>query len=108
MAAAHEAEGREQINREQRKIVEDTERAGGTIHEFNPDATPQQKAAALRKVNGTLISHLFIQIASELMSVGHASRVGFEECRSRNCLGHRHGKHHRLSPPDHVLTFALV
>ena len=48
--AAHEAEGEQQIKREQRKIVEDTERAGGTIHEFNPDATPAEKAASLRKV----------------------------------------------------------
>jgi len=48
--AAHEKEGHEQIQREERKIVEDTERAGGTVHEFNPDASPQQKAAALKKV----------------------------------------------------------
>jgi len=47
---AHEAEAEQQINREQRKIVEDTEKAGGTIHEFNPDSSPAEKAAALRKV----------------------------------------------------------
>jgi hypothetical protein len=48
--ARHETEGEQQINREQKKIVDDTEKAGGTVHEFDPDATPQQKAAALRKV----------------------------------------------------------
>jgi TRAP-type C4-dicarboxylate transport system substrate-binding protein len=40
----------EQVRREEKKIVEDTEKAGGTVHEFNPDASPQQKAAATRKV----------------------------------------------------------
>jgi len=52
-AAAQEAAGEQQIKREEKKIVDDTERAGGTVHEFNPDATPQQKAAALRKVIAT-------------------------------------------------------
>ena len=40
----------EQVEREERKLVEETEKAGGTVHEFNPDASPQEKAAALRKV----------------------------------------------------------
>jgi len=41
---------REQIKREERKIVEDTEKAGGHVHEFNPDASPAEKAAAAGKV----------------------------------------------------------
>jgi hypothetical protein len=43
-----------QIHREEKKVVDDTERAGGTVHEFNPDATPQQKAAAVGKVGNCL------------------------------------------------------
>lgn len=40
-----------QVKKEERKIVEDTEKAGGTVHEFNPDSTPQQKAATAAKVS---------------------------------------------------------
>jgi len=40
----------EQIKREERKIVEETEKAGGHVHEFNPDASPAEKAAAAGKV----------------------------------------------------------
>jgi len=39
-----------QVERLQKKVVEDTEREGGTVHEFNPDATPEQKAASVKKV----------------------------------------------------------
>ena len=39
-----------QVKREEKKIVEETQKAGGTVHEFNPDATPQQKAAVAAKV----------------------------------------------------------
>jgi hypothetical protein len=39
-----------QIKREEKKVVDDTEKAGGTVHEFNPDASPQQKAAAVGRV----------------------------------------------------------
>ena len=39
-----------QVKREERKIVEDTENQGGTVHEFNPDADPKEKAAAVKKV----------------------------------------------------------
>ena len=92
--AAHETEGEQQINREQKKIVDDTERAGGTVHEFNPDATPQQKAAALRKVISTPLFQLRF---ADKCGPEHAARLGFEECRSWNCVGHRHGTH---LPPD--------
>jgi len=43
-----------QIHREEKKVVEDTEKEGGTVHEFNPDASPQQKAAAAGKVSNCL------------------------------------------------------
>ena len=49
MSEAHEPDIAE-VEREERKIVEETQMAGGTIHEFNPDASPQEKAAALKKV----------------------------------------------------------
>jgi hypothetical protein len=39
-----------EVKREERKIVEETEKAGGTVHEFNPDASPEQKAAHAGKV----------------------------------------------------------
>lgn len=39
-----------QVERDEKRLVEETEKAGGTVHEFNPDASPQEKAAALRKV----------------------------------------------------------
>jgi hypothetical protein len=39
-----------QVKREEKKIVEETEKAGGTVHEFNPDASPEQKAASAAKV----------------------------------------------------------
>ena len=39
-----------QIKREEKKVVDDTEKEGGTVHEFNPDASPQQKAAAVGRV----------------------------------------------------------
>lgn len=41
----------QQIKRQERKIVEETENAGGTVHEFNPDLSPAQKAAAAGRVN---------------------------------------------------------
>jgi hypothetical protein len=46
-----EPEDSAQVKKEEKKIVEETEQAGGTVHEFNPDATPQQKAAAAAKVS---------------------------------------------------------
>jgi hypothetical protein len=69
--ARHETEGEQQINREQKKIVDDTEKAGGTVHEFNPDATPQQKAAALRKVISPLYANYVF-----------ADKCGPRACRS--------------------------
>jgi hypothetical protein len=39
-----------QIKREERRIVEETEKAGGTVHEFDPNASPAQKAADTGKV----------------------------------------------------------
>jgi hypothetical protein len=38
-----------QVERAERKIVSDTEKQGGTVHEFNPDASPKEKAAAVKK-----------------------------------------------------------
>lgn len=40
----------DQVKREEKNIVEETKLAGGTVHEFDPHATPQQKAAAAGKV----------------------------------------------------------
>jgi hypothetical protein len=39
-----------QVKREERRIVEETEKAGGTVHEFDPDASPAEKAAEIGKV----------------------------------------------------------
>lgn len=39
-----------QVKREERRIVEETEKAGGTVHEFDPHASPAQKAADAGKV----------------------------------------------------------
>jgi hypothetical protein len=39
-----------QVERAEKKIVSDTEKEGGTVHEFNPDSTPKEKAAAVKKV----------------------------------------------------------
>jgi TRAP-type C4-dicarboxylate transport system substrate-binding protein len=46
--ALHHVEA--QLERLEKKVVEDTEKEGGTVHEFNPDATPEQKAASVKKV----------------------------------------------------------
>lgn len=39
-----------QVKREERRIVEETEKAGGIVHEFDPNASPAQKAADAAKV----------------------------------------------------------
>lgn len=39
-----------QLEREEKKIVEETQKAGGTVYEFDPHSSPEEKAAALRKV----------------------------------------------------------
>ena len=39
-----------QVEREERRIIEETEKAGGTVHEFNPDASPKEKAASAGEV----------------------------------------------------------
>jgi hypothetical protein len=41
----------DQMKREEKEIVEETKQAGGTVHEFDPNSTPQQKAAAAGKVS---------------------------------------------------------
>jgi hypothetical protein len=50
----------DQAKRDERKIVDDTQKAGGTVHEFDPDATPQQKAAALRSVSDLQTTWLIV------------------------------------------------
>ena len=77
-----------QVEREERKIVEETEKAGGTVHEFDPDASPAQKAAQAGKVmiNCLKRGRNFLLI---LCCLEHAFRIGHEECRSRNRIGHR-------------------
>ena len=92
MAEGRQADAEQQIKREERKIVEETERAGGHVHEFNPDASPEQKAAALRKVHPFPQSAPFVQLhVADMCDIEHAPRLGFEESRSRDCIGHRHG-----------------
>ena len=39
-----------QVKREERRIIEETKKAGGTVHEFDPDASPAEKAADIGKV----------------------------------------------------------
>jgi hypothetical protein len=72
-----------QAKREERKIVQDTEKAGGTVHEFNPDASPAQKAAALRSV--------LVLIFLADRGIDNASGPRSEERNARNRIGHRHG-----------------
>lgn len=78
-----------EVKREERKIVEETEKAGGTVHEFNPDASPEQKAAHAGKVmiNCLKRGHDFLLI---LCCLEHAFGIRHEECRSRDRIGHRH------------------
>jgi hypothetical protein len=54
----------EQAEREQKKMVDETQKAGGTVYEFDPDATPSQKAATAGKV----------PILKQLLTPGHAPR----------------------------------
>jgi len=44
-----------QVERLEKKMVAETEKAGGTVHEFNPDESPQQKAAGVKKVRNTIL-----------------------------------------------------
>lgn len=47
-----------QVERVEKKLVEETKKEGGTVHEFNPDASPQEKAAGVKKVNTLAIALL--------------------------------------------------
>jgi hypothetical protein len=38
------------VAREEKNLAADTERAGGIVHEFDPDASPAEKAAGVKKV----------------------------------------------------------
>jgi hypothetical protein len=48
MADAREPDSA-QVEREERRMVDETQKAGGTVHEFDPHASPQQKAAVAGK-----------------------------------------------------------
>ena len=88
MSAAPQQPDFLQVEMEERKIVEETEKAGGTVHEFNPDASPAQKAAEAGRVmiNCLKRGHNFLLI---LCYLEHAFGIGHEECCSRDCIGHR-------------------
>ena len=79
-----------QVKREERRIVEETEKAGGTVHEFNPDASPAEKAANAGKV---MINYLKCDnnILLILYCLEHAFGIGYEKRCSRNSIGHRYG-----------------
>lgn len=88
MSEAHEPDIAE-VEREERKIVEETQMAGGTIHEFNPDASPQEKAAALKKVRSIVIIYPPCLLLKQF-DVEHATGPGFEKCGPRNRANHRY------------------
>jgi TRAP-type C4-dicarboxylate transport system substrate-binding protein len=69
------------VEREEKKIVEETKKAGGTVHEFSPDASPQEKAAATKEVP-------FQSIGQGLTSLEHAFGLRLEKCRSGDRIGH--------------------
>jgi hypothetical protein len=64
-------------------MVHDTIQAGAAVHEFNPDASPEQKAAEVKKVTGPGHSPPLDVIL--ILIAGHASGPRFEEY----CQGHR-------------------
>ena len=78
-----------QVKREERRIVEETEKAGGTVHEFNPDASPAEKAADAGKVVNYLKCHNNILLI--LCCLEHAFGIGPKKCCPRNSIGYRYG-----------------